>query len=171
MILNPREMLAIGAVKEIKDEKIQMQANGIDLRVEKLMRIKDEPRSVLDWDNSKRVYPEYEDIKLPAVIPAGTYLVQYAEIIEIPMNAMAQVVMRSSLQRMGARLFSSVYDSGYIGKGIGLFVTSKPIEILPDARIGQIVFYDADPAKAYDGIHKGEGVTKKIASGKSGNKS
>ena len=167
MILNPRKMVDFGAVKGLKDAKVQIQANGVDLRVAKLSRMKDgSATSVIDWDNSKRVYPEYEDIPLPAVVQPGTYLAQYAETVDIPLNVMAQVFMRSSLQRMGAYLFSSVYDSGYVGKGVGLLVLTKPIEILRDARIGQIVFHDADSAKAYDGIHKGEGVTKDIASGK-----
>ena len=167
MILNPRTMVEVGAVKGLKDKATQIQANGVDLRVAKLSRMKDgSAMSVLDWDNSKRVYPEYEDIPLPAIVQPGTYLAQYAETVDIPMNVMAQVFMRSSLQRMGAYLFSSVYDSGYIGKGVGLLVLTKPIQILQDARIGQIVFHDAESAKAYDGIHKGEGVTKDIASGK-----
>lgn len=159
-------MVDAQVVKGLKDPTIQVQANGVDLRIAKLSRIKDDPSSVLDWDNSKRVYPEYEDIPLPAIVQPGTYLAQYAETVDIPLNVMAQVFMRSSLQRMGAYLFSSVYDSGYIGKGVGLLVLTKPIEILRDARIGQIVFHDAESAKAYDGIHKGEGVTKEIASGK-----
>ena len=166
MILNPRDMVSVGAVTGLKNPDIQIQPNGVDLRVGKIMRIKDSPAAVLDWNNSQRVYPDYEDVDIPAQLPPGTYLVQYAETIDIPMNVMAQVFMRSSLQRMGARLFSSVYDSGYVGKGVGLLVLSQPITILPDARIGQIVFHDAESSRSYEGIHKGEGVTKKIESGK-----
>jgi deoxycytidine triphosphate deaminase len=166
MILNPRKMVEIGAVTEMKDPKIQIQPNGVDLRIGMLMEVMSSPRAVLDFDNSRRTYPAYRVIALPTLVAEGTYLVQYAETVTIPPNIMAQVIMRSSLQRMGARLFSSVYDSGYTGKGVGLFVLSQPIYIHEDARVGQIVFFDAESSKEYDGIHKGEGITKKIASGK-----
>lgn len=163
-------MVALGAVTEMKDPEIQIQPNGIDLRIGKLMKISDTPVPVLDFDNSKRVYPDEVEIPLsdtkPTLILAGVYKVQYAEIVTIPRNAMAQVFMRSSLQRMGAYLFSSVYDSGYTGRGVGLFVLTQPILIYKDARVGQIVFHDAESSKLYDGVHKGEGIAKEIASGK-----
>ena len=168
MILDPKDIVSLKAVKGLKDPKLQIQPNGIDLRVGKIFKINGEDENdmgVLDFDNKERKYPSYDEIKLPSVLHPDSYIVQYAETVEIPKNAMAQVFMRSSLQRMGAFLFTSVYDSGYVGKGVGLLILTRPITILPDARIGQIVFHDAKSSSVYEGIHKGEGVTKEIARG------
>jgi dUTP pyrophosphatase len=171
MIVNPKAIVKIGAVTGMLDPKIQVQQNGIDLTVEDVYEFDVHSKvSVLDFDNSSRAFPRIVNVPWKkdkeffgvdeevVYIGGGSYVIQYAETVDVPPTMAAHVFMRSSLMNMGARLFSALWDSGYKGKGRGLLVVSHPIVITKRARIGQIVFWDADSAGEYEGIHQGEGI-------------
>ncbi len=72
----------------------------------------------------------------------GAYLVRYNEYIHVPSDTIALAIQRSSLLRMGASLYTAVWDPGYEGRGSGLLVVHNRngIYIEKGAQIAQLVF-------------------------------
>ncbi|MEM3980745.1 MAG: deoxyuridine 5'-triphosphate nucleotidohydrolase, partial [Ignisphaera sp.] len=76
----------------------------------------------------------------------GAYRVRYKEIVKVPENAIALAIPRSTLLRIGATVFTAVWDPGYEGRGEGLMVVFNPhgIEIEQGAQIAQLIFVSLD---------------------------
>jgi len=92
----------------------------------------------------------------------GSYKVIYKEVVKVPYNCLAFLLPRSSLMRMGATLFSAVWDPGYVGRGEGLLVVFNPfgIEIEKESHIGQLIFIKLEslPHTIYKGTYQFERV-------------
>ena len=86
----------------------------------------------------------------------GAYILQYAETVQIPENHVGFIYPRSSLMRNSCMLHTAVWDAGYEGKGEGLLEVHHGIEIENGARVGQLVFAEADHETTYDGDYQGE---------------
>jgi len=141
----------------------QIQPNGVDLTVGEIYSF----ASSGGLGEQSKDLPKYKEI-LPDdsgyyVLKPGAYLVRYAEEIRIPKQAIGLVFPRSTLQRMGATVYTSVWDSGYEGRGVGLLVVFNPhgIKISRSARICQMIFIDARAFKEYAGSYQHEGLKKK----------
>lgn len=76
----------------------------------------------------------------------GAYRIRYKEIVKVPENTMALAIPRSTLLRIGATVFTAVWDPGYEGRGEGLMVVFNPygVEIEQGAQIAQLVFISLD---------------------------
>ena len=170
VIGNPEILRKI--VKNVIDFDTQLQMCGVDLTVEKIVEFTNRDiRGTLDFDNTKRVIPTADERprfrrdlhKLDDwsyFLSPGAYLVHYNEEVNIPENVLGIVFPRSSLMRMGATLQSAVWDPGYNGKGCGLLIVHKNIEIWKNARIGQIIFLTTDAKITYKGIFQNERLEK-----------
>lgn len=88
------------------------------------------------------------------------YLVRYNEIIKVPVDAIGLVIQRSTLMRGLGLLLSSVWDSGYEGRGVGIMMVPRNTVIHKFARVGQIIFIKALSSKLYDGTYNKEGKKK-----------
>ncbi len=148
-------------VKEYIDSNTQSQIAGFDLSIKELIELQD--GGIIDFDNTKRNIPEHKTI--PPVdgkweIKLGGYLVQYNEVVEVPLNAIGIVLPRSSLMRCGATVCSAVWDPGYKGRGVGLFLVYANITLHQNARIAQIVFIEtkAKTTKGYSGKYQKENI-------------
>ncbi|NHJ48863.1 MAG: deoxyuridine 5'-triphosphate nucleotidohydrolase [Asgard group archaeon] len=141
------------------DLKKQVQVNGVDLSVRDIMAFKGE--GVIDFDNSKRVLPEYESIELVDdeywMLEAGSYVVKYNEIVSVPMNAVGILQPRSTLLRIGGTIVGAYWDSGYSGRGQGLLIAGRPIKVYKNARVAQLVFIlSKNIEKGYEGTYQNE---------------
>ncbi|MFX1250699.1 MAG: deoxyuridine 5'-triphosphate nucleotidohydrolase [Promethearchaeota archaeon] len=151
-------------IQDLINLKVQRQPNGVDLTLQKLAQFAGS--GVLDFDNSHRALPPYNDIPVTVNneynLEAGSYLAFYNELVTVPSNCTALVLPRSSLMRMGAILFSALWDSGYQGRGVGLFNVYNPhgLKIYKNARIGQLVFFQVqgEVDKTYQGQFQKERV-------------
>lgn len=140
---------------------LQLQPAGFDLTIRGVARFRGVGR--LDLTNEQRYLPDVENIAWPTgggsiwLVPGG-YLVTYNEEIAVPADCAGLVLPRSSLMRCGAVLHSALWDPGYRGRGQGLLTVYSPLELLPDARIGQFVLITLEQAAArmYDGTYQGE---------------
>ena len=133
----------------------QIQPNGIDLTVGRIYKFKG-PGLLT---RQEREIPEYQELESDYWhLKPGAYIVRYNEFIRIPKNAVGIVLPRSSLLRMGATIYSALWDSGYEGRGIGLLevFNSHGIRIERNARIAQIIFVSARSSGTYEGVWKGE---------------
>ncbi len=80
----------------------------------------------------------------------GCYRIRYAEVVRVPANCVAIALPRSSLLRMGATIFSAVWDPGYEGRGEGMMIVANPfgVEIEVGAQVAQLVFISMARATA-----------------------
>jgi len=143
---------------EVKDRK-QIQPNGVDLTVDEIYAFRG--IGLLSEDKTLPLYEKLEPNEEGFfVLEPGAYLVRYSEVVKIPSNAIGLVFPRSSLQRMGATIHTSVWDSGYEGRGIGLLVVFNPkgIKIRRGARICQIIYLEARASGKYSGGYQFEGI-------------
>jgi len=146
-------------ITEAVDIKKQAQVNGCDLSVQEIFTFKGE--GVIDFDNSKRVLPEYEPVKLINgeywSLAPGSYVIRYNEIVSVPMNAVGIIQPRSTLLRMGCSVVGAWWDSGYSGRGQGLLVVGRPIKVYKNARVAQIVFILSKSVDSgYEGTYQNE---------------
>jgi len=137
----------------------QVQPNGVDLTVEAVLEQVEPGRITTDGKEiggREPVETERVDGREVFTLPAGGYVLQYAETISIPEEHVGFLYPRSSLMRNSCMLNSAVWDAGYTGKGEGLLEVHHEIELERGARVAQLVLADADHDGAYDGSYQGE---------------
>ena len=144
-------------------DELQRQPAGYDLTVRTISRF--QGTGALDLTNTNRRLPEIEEIawasgdpQQPGCLGPGGYLVTYNEVISVPADCAGLVLPRSSLMRCGATLHSALWDPGYEGRGQGLLTVYQPLELYPDARIGQFVLIKLEKkaGSLYSGKYQGE---------------
>lgn len=146
-------------IKEYIDLELQTQIAGFDLTICDIMKLSN--GGEIDFDNSSRKIPDHESIE-PInnrwKLKPGGYIVKYNEIVEVPLDAVAIVLPRSSLMRTGGTLCSAIWDPGYKGRGIGLMITYAEITFHKNARIAQIMFIKTQEKtnKGYSGTYQNE---------------
>lgn len=142
----------------------QIQPNGVELTLASVSRMIGAGR--LGFDNSERRLPEYEEVTFDEDgwlhLPPGIYLATYNEIVNIHKDLFAFARTRSSLLRMGATLYTALWDTGYIGR------SQTPINVInPEgmylqrgARLLQLVFITLEDelTNTYDGVYHGENL-------------
>lgn len=144
-------------------EEIQMQPNGIDLRVERVQRLTSP--ALLGAADSVREPAGREEIPADADgwwdLHRGAYVIGYREKVNLPTNVMAFARPRSTLLRSGVAIHSAVWDAGYSGRGEGLLSVISPrgFRLQRGARVVQLVFLRLGSATAegYRGRYQGEG--------------
>ena len=130
------------------------QPNAIDLRLDKVFKIKQE---LFELSNEEKKHrgTDYEiqpDRFGYFFLESGHYEVVMENIIRVGEGEAGWVITRSTLNRNGCFLTSGLYDSGYFGIMAGvLHVTIGPARIKKGTRIGQYLSFDAESLKMYDG--------------------
>lgn len=153
-------------------DPVQVQPNGVDLRVEAVFEGREPGRITTDgtvigdrrelhaearddgqsgdegdgWDTDRETY----------YLTPGGYILQYEETVSIPDGHVGFVLPRSSLMRNSCMLNTAVWDAGYTGRGEGLLQVHRDIELERGARVAQLVMAEADHAGLYDGSYQGE---------------
>jgi len=146
-------------IEDAIDLKKQVQVNGIYLTVREIMAF--QGKGAIDFDNSKRILPEYQSLDLINnefwELEAGSYVVKYNEIVSVPLNAVGILQPRSTLLRMGGTIIGAYWDSGYSGRGQGLLIAGRPIKIYKNARVAQLVFIlSKNVDRGYEGVYQNE---------------
>ena len=146
-------------ISDAIDMKKQSQVNGFDLSVKEILTFKGD--GAIDFDNSKRVLPDYEPMELINDeywdLKPGYYVVRYNEVVSVPLNAVGILQPRSTLLRMGGTMIGAYWDSGYSGRGQGMMVVGHPLKVYKNARVAQIVFIlTKKMTKGYEGKYQNE---------------
>lgn len=169
MILSDREIL-----KQIMSEKPlienyinlekQLQPAGFDLTLNSIYSISSYGE-IFNSYNKEDVLPIYNEIKTINELynlNKGAYLIIYNEVINLPNDLMALVYPRSTLIRMGATIYTAIWDPGYNGRGRGLLniFNEKGIILRKNSRIAQIVFLKLTSSsnRKYSGKYIKEGL-------------
>ena len=139
-------------------EQDQVQPNAVDIKIEKIFKIKNTPFIISEDEKTHReteeVLPE-EEGKTGQFwwnLEPGTYEIKFHGNVFIADNEAGMVIVRSSFNRNGIYLTTGLYDSGYKGVMAGcLHVTAGPAKIKKGTRIGQFLLFHAECLNLYDG--------------------
>ena len=177
-MLKPTEIIRLGYLTGVGCEATQVQPNGVDIRVDKVWEVVSggflpaDPHLIEDGgedgESARKVPPRGTELCAVdegkhSVSPSGVfrlspgkaYQMEAFEHVKVPPHLMAEVIGRSSLNRAGVFLRSTLYDSGFCNQ-IGLVAyPSVEIGIQRGARIAQIVFSEATSGHLYDGQYQG----------------
>lgn len=135
-------------------EKGDSQPNAVDLRLDKVYKIK---KDVFEISNEHKKHrgTDYElkpDHQGYFFLEPGSYEVVMSNIIHVGENEAGWVITRSTLNRNGLFLTSGLYDSGYHGVMAGvLHVSIGPARIKKGSRVGQFLLFEAESLSSYDG--------------------
>jgi dUTP pyrophosphatase len=141
----------------------QVQANGFDLTLRDISV----PQSAgnIPVSNSQRVLPDLSPLVFDGLgcidLVAGTYIVTYNEIVNLPKNIMALGRPRSSLLRCGVTVGTAVWDAGYSGRSQSLLVVynTRGFRVQKNARLTQLVFFElTGESEGYSGFYQGENI-------------
>lgn len=144
---------------DIVDTEVQIQPNGVDLRVNKIYEVQGRAKIPTDGkvvhnfkfkeivakDNVFELRPEKSVL----------FYVDFLEEISVPGGWCATLITRSSLVRSGVDVMSGLWDSGFQGTlGCSLRLQA-PVDIEWGARICQVRFHDAKfNGHLYDGRYQ-----------------
>ena len=143
---------------------LQVQPNGIDLRLERVQRLVSP--GVLGATDAVREPASREDVAADADgwwdLHPGSYVITYLETVNLPLHLIALGRPRSTLLRSGVAIHGAVWDAGYSGRGEGLLTVSnaRGYRVQRGARVLQLVFIRlGQPATlGYRGQYQGENV-------------
>ena len=142
----------------------QTQPNGFDLTL----------RDVAAFQKGGTIGAKNVDRKLPELKPlafegngfldlaAGSYLITFNEIVNLPKNVMALGRPRSSLLRSGVTVDSAVWDAGYCGRSQSLMIVYNQggFRVQQNARLLQLIFFQlTQETEGYNGQYQGENIT------------
>lgn len=165
MILSGEDIKRFGLLRNA-DEK-NMQAQGWDVRVEKVYHIVSKPYGEKITDE------DYKEFSLPygTVPPNTSVLFKLMETVDLRSReglpcVNALVLPKSSLTRRGVTVHSAWWDAGYVGSGMVLVRTSDiPLRIKPGDSFGQMIFFVGQSTNMlYEGQYQGEGIKKNLDS-------
>jgi len=154
-------------IEGFSDLATQLQINGFDLTLDSIFGFTSPPSkpSFLGKDDRQRqiaqtfTVPPNEDGDW--LLESGSYLVNFSEVVNIPLDLMALGRSRSSLLRSGVALHTAVWDAGYSGRSQALLIVYHPNKIVLErtTRIMQLVFFTLENPveKGYEGIYQNEG--------------
>ena len=153
-----------GLVKSMIDPETQTQMCGIELTLQKIERFI--TAGAVAFDNKERKLPETEPVNFDEMgwieLLAGSYLVTFNEIVNIPTDVTAMARARSTLLRCGATLETALWDPGYRGRSQSLLVVYNPLglRLKKNARLMQLVFLrlEKEAEKLYSGKYQGENI-------------
>jgi len=134
MNINPKEVKNKGWVLFAKNTEIQQV--GIDLTIGENVHLK---------------HGEYKAVKLN-------------EIVSVPPGAFALMFSRSTFNRQGVLITSTVFEPGWRGvPTVSIYnLSGTYFHVLKDTRIIQIVFFEADPASLYNGQYQNQFLEEKM---------
>ena len=147
------------------DPDVQIQANGIDLRVERIQRLTSP--GLLGAADAVREPAAREDLVSDKDgwwdLHRGAYDITYREKVNLPHDLMALARPRSTLLRSGVAIHAAVWDAGYSGRGEGLLsvLNARGWRLQRGARVLQLVFFrlSAATAEGYKGRYQNENPT------------
>jgi dUTP pyrophosphatase len=185
MILPGHSLIARKIINGAISPALQSQPCGVDLTLKRVLSWTS-PGSI-DFDNTLRQTASTKEIPFQLVsrpnhgltkpvddsksslkgevdrssihLPFGSYLVEFNESVSVPLDAMGQLFVRSSLFRSGALVNAGVMDSGYEGAVGALLQVVNPLglQLYKNARLAQFVFHQmSEPVMGYDGMYQGK---------------
>ena len=148
-----RHILSVGDELLTNVQAGDSQPNAVDLRVEKIFRLKDAPFQLLGDEKKHRGSEELNVDEVGCwTLQPGVYEIIMENIITVPEGYAGWVITRSTLNRNGLFITSGLYDSGYNGVMAGaLHVEHGEAVIQRGSRVAQFLMFEAETLSLYDG--------------------
>lgn len=155
MNINPKEIVDRGFIRNLEGGELIVQQNGIDLTLASVKRILGGTltKEVRDFEHIEEL-PDEQDIF--TFLPGTAYAIEFQQEVSVPTDMCAQIIQRSTLNRMGAFVVAGLYDSGFKNQIGAVLRTNAKVRIQKGARVAQIVFQQAESASMYAGIYQGK---------------
>jgi deoxycytidine triphosphate deaminase len=138
-------------VTNIDDTMIQ--PNTVDLRVDKVYRIGAGPMHIDEEEKIHRksieIFPDEDGNFL---LSPGCYEMQSNQQVEIAEGEVALVLGRSTFNRNGVLIISSIYDSGFKDyAGATVYNIGGETTVKPNTRFAHLIIAKAESLHKYDG--------------------
>jgi deoxycytidine triphosphate deaminase len=163
MILNPQKIVddKILQYPDDIDWSIYVQQNGIDITVDRVFDINFKEIPIVGIKDSYKPSPILlEPVAITSyskgfVFKKGNvYTAESDFFVTVPEGMCASVIGRSTFNRQGLLIRSSLYDSGFNGNvGFTIYCFNN-FKVEKGARIGQIVFTQAENSSLYSGQYQ-----------------
>lgn len=143
------------------DTREQIQPNGIDLRVHRIVHVSGIARLPSDTSRLDAGKVQINELALKngwfwLPLQHGNYLVDFRESVRVPDGYCAIIIPRSSMARTGIHVLSGLWDTGFEGRLGASLRNLNPIEIQYGARLAQIVFWKSNfSGHRYAGRYQG----------------
>ena len=142
----------------------QLQPNGFDLTLYQVARLTS--AGYMGNGPDHRGLSDTEELEFDRLgwlhLAAGSYLVTFNEVVNLPLDLMALGRPRSSLLRSGVSIHTAVWDAGYQGRSQALLSVYNPdgYQVQKDARLLQLVFFRLEQSlnQGYQGRFLGENL-------------
>jgi deoxycytidine triphosphate deaminase len=135
-------------------DETMIQPNTIDLRVDKVYRI---GAGAMHMDEDKKEHRKSIEQKVDEngnyVLTRGTcYEIQSNQHVDIAEGEIAILIGRSTFNRNGVLIISSIYDSGFKDyAGATLYNIGGETTLKPNTRFAHLVIAKAETLHKYDG--------------------
>ena len=143
------------------DLSAQLQPNGFDITVRDMASI--EGPGTIASSNSGRELPGSQPLAYGQdgliMLQAGSYMITYNEVVNLPNHVMALARPRSSLLRCGVDIGTAVWDAGYSGRSQSLLIVHNlhGFRLQRNARVAQLVFFTlTSETEGYNGMYQNE---------------
>ena len=132
--VNPKVVRELGLVKFAKNTEIQQV--GIDLTIAEDVQLK---------------HCEHKAVRLN-------------EIVSVPVYMFALMFSRSTFNRQGVLITSTVFEPGWRGiPTVSVYnLSGTDFSIRKDTRVVQIIFFEADAANTYNGQYQNQFLEEKL---------
>lgn len=151
MIINPKYIVD---QKIVEGEGFEIQQNGIDITLSSASLVSGGILSKNSRKINEYVPMSPEENNHYVFFPNQAYAIEFEQKVKVPDNMCAQIIQRSTLNRMGGFVLSGLYDSGFQNVIGAILRTSCEIRIEKGARVAQIIFQEASPASLYNGVYQ-----------------
>lgn len=163
MILSPKFVVSkriLGHIDGFPLSEKQIQCNGIDVRIRNVyslggsIEVNDFSEKKIDetyFYKTKVLLDDFGFYTLEKGIP---YSVDCFETVNIPENVSAMIYGRSTFNRRGIFMRSSLYDSGFCNVVGFTMYPWVDCRIRVRSRVAQIVFFRSDSHNLYDGQYQ-----------------
>ena len=153
MIVNPKKIIKEWIVTELPDVEKQVQQNGIDLTLASVREIIDKGILELDKRQLPSLWAPLGNLK---GLESWIYSISFNEYVKIPNGMCAEIIQRSSLNRMWVQVVAWVYDAWFENTIWAVMYVHNPlgIDLELGVRLAQIVFHQAEEWDLYDGVYK-----------------
>lgn len=138
MILPGKIAITRGIILGLKDTTIQAQPCGVDLSLRKILQWTS--AGTVDFSNRHRKGSRTEELAFTGSpksihLSTGSYMVEFNEVVNIPLNIMGQIFVRSSLWRTGALLSAGVVSFFVMRLRVAVSAWSNRVMFLDGQRL------------------------------------
>jgi deoxycytidine triphosphate deaminase len=170
MIISPQKAYDLGIVTKLLNATKQIGSDGIDLTIKSISRVASPHRPVTLSESKQRTqYLDHTPI-IPVSTPGAdsslprsyflhpaVYDVTFNEGCALPLGVAATLHLRSTFVRNGCFGVSGLYDSGFTSTNCGMLLhVNYTIAVEENMRLAQMVLWDSDSAKLYDGTYNNQ---------------